>query len=78
MLTYAECGALAAQKLAEAELADGKRSRRLIAIAEGWLMLAAAEGWVLLARGLRQVERSGGDPSGFGALSRQERSGDPR
>jgi hypothetical protein len=52
MLTYAECRALAAQKLAEAELADKKRSPRLI---------AAAEGWFLLARGLRQVERVRGD-----------------
>jgi len=38
--TSAECRAIAEQKLAEAER-DTRRSRRLIAAAQGWLILAS-------------------------------------
>jgi hypothetical protein len=48
MFTSAECRALAEQKLAQAER-DDRHRRRLI---------AAAEGWLLLASKLREVEVS--------------------
>jgi hypothetical protein len=42
MFTSAECRAMAAQKLAEAERLDARHAKRLIAAAEGWLLLALA------------------------------------
>jgi hypothetical protein len=39
MFTYAECRAIAEQKLAQAEHDDQHR-RRLIAAANGWILLA--------------------------------------
>jgi hypothetical protein len=46
MFTSAECQAIAEQKFAEAERDEG-HSKRLI---------AAAEGWLLLARRLNEIE----------------------
>jgi hypothetical protein len=63
MFTSAECRARAKQKLAQAEL-DKRRSAKLVAAAEAWLLLANGTAELeLLARRVEKATPSTGSPT---------------